>query len=309
MKRWKFHCLLQYRPQHPNRVKQPGIQPTQRTNRAETVCLPRLLLVSSHISNQVLSDWLAPQQGGATRFSVCTGPKKREATRPQLSHMPAKVEATRSSVSAGPKQRKAARCQTNRIPEQTINVVFTKSSTAVQGDAAHPSPTFPLHQKTTTHPLSSAPHKKEAPSLLPNSTSQQSRKDQSKKPVPSLEPESDASEHSQTSHPCNKVPASAEEEIPSCFQTFPLVQLTDSKWLPGKLAMQGTSWPKLHRRNYSGERPNVQCPLWARSRKANWFPFRAYCKTVSTVFTKLNREIITTRSPHLPVSSWFKHDI
>ena len=155
-----------------------------------------------------------------------TGPKKREATRPQLSHMPGKVEATRPSVSAGPKQRKAARCQTNRMSEQTINVVFTKSSTALQGDPAQPPPTFSFHRKRTTHPLSSAPNKKETPSQLRNATSQQSRKDQSKKPVPSLEPQSEASEHSQTLHLCNKLPASAEEEIPSCFQTFTLVQLT-----------------------------------------------------------------------------------
>ena len=101
-----------------------------------------------------------------------------------------------------------------------------KSSTAVQGDAAQPPPTFSFYRKRTTHPLSSAPHKKEALSLLPNSTSQQSRKDQSKRPVPFLEPQSEASEHSQTLHLCNKLPASAEEEIPSCFQTFTLVQLT-----------------------------------------------------------------------------------
>ena len=61
---------------------------------------------------------------------------------------------------------------------------------------------------------------------LPNSTSQQSKKDQSKRPVPFLEPQSEASEHSQTLHLCNKLPASAEEEIPSCFQTITLVQLT-----------------------------------------------------------------------------------
>ena len=109
---------------------------------------------------------------------------------------------------------------------QTINFMFTKSSSTVQGDAAQPPPTFSFHRKRTTHPLSSAPHKKEAPSPLPNSTSQQSRKDQSKRPVPFLEPQSEASEHSQTLHLCNKLPASAEEEIPSCFQTFTLVQLT-----------------------------------------------------------------------------------
>ena len=78
--------------------------------------------------------------------------------------MPEKVEATRPSASAGLKQREAARRQPSRMPEQTINVVFTKSSTAVQEDAAQPPPILLLHQKRTTHPLSSAPHKKEAPS-------------------------------------------------------------------------------------------------------------------------------------------------
>ena len=193
------------------------------------------------------------------------GPKNRGATRPQLSRMPGKVEATRHSVSAGPKQREAARCQPNRMPKQTINVVFTKSSTAVQGDAAQPPPTFSFHRKRTTHPLSSAPHKKEAPSLLPNSTSQQSRKDQSKKPVPSLEPQSEASEHSQTLFLCNKVPASAEEEIPSCFQTFTLVQLT------GIVNGSQENWRYKAQSGQSSteERPKVQCPLWALSRKAN----------------------------------------
>lgn len=133
-----------------------------------------------------------------------------------------------------------------------------KSSTAVQGDAAQPPPTFSFYRKRTTHPLSSAPHKKEALSLLPNSTSQQSRKDQSKRPVPFLEPQSEASEHSQTLHLRNKLPASAEQEIPSCFQTITLV-------------IQGTKWPKLHRRNCSGERPKVQCPLWALSRRQTDF--------------------------------------
>ena len=44
--------------------------------------------------------------------------------------------------------------------------------------------------------------------------------------MPFLEPQSEASEHSQTLHLRNKLPASAEQEIPSCFQTFTLVQLT-----------------------------------------------------------------------------------
>ena len=67
-----------------------------------------------------------------------------------------------------------------------LNAVFTQSLTAVHGDAAQPPPTFSIHQKRTTHPLSSSPHEKEPPSLLPTSTPQQSRTDQSKKPVPSF---------------------------------------------------------------------------------------------------------------------------
>lgn len=101
--------------------------------------------------------------------------------------------------------------------------MFTKSSTTVQGDAAQPPPTFSFHRKRTTHPLSSAPHKKEAVAELHISTEQ-------KRPIKEacalLEPQSEASEHSQTLHLCNKLPASAEGEIPSCFQTFTLVQLT-----------------------------------------------------------------------------------
>ena len=65
------------------------------------------------------------------------------------------VESTRPSVSTGPKQREATRLRPNRMPEQTINAVFTQSSKASQGDAAHPSPTFSLYQKRTTHPPSS----------------------------------------------------------------------------------------------------------------------------------------------------------
>lgn len=146
--------------------------PPNRTHKQARDCVPSPSSTSvyTRISNQVFSDWLAPQKGDATRVSVCSGRKKREATRPQPSCMPEKVEATRPSVSAGLKQKEAARRQPSRMPEQTINVVFTKSSTAVQEDAAQPPPIFSLHQK-------------EAPSLLPNSTPQQRRKDQSKRPA------------------------------------------------------------------------------------------------------------------------------
>ena len=63
MKKWKFHCLLQYRLQHPNRVNQPGIQPTPRTNRPETVCLLRLLLVYKPYKQPGL-EWLIDTPAG-----------------------------------------------------------------------------------------------------------------------------------------------------------------------------------------------------------------------------------------------------
>ena len=71
-------------------------------------------------------------------------------------------------------------------PTNHFNAVFTKSLTAKHGDTAQPPPTFSIHQKRTKHPLSSVLHKKEPPSLLPTSTPQQTRTDQSKKPVPSF---------------------------------------------------------------------------------------------------------------------------
>ena len=82
-------------------------------------------------------------------------PQQGDATRPPPISMPAQVESTRPSVSTGPKQREATRLRPNRMPKQTINAVFTQSSKASQGDAAHPSPTFSLYQKRTTHPPSS----------------------------------------------------------------------------------------------------------------------------------------------------------
>ena len=147
MKGWKLHCLQRCWQKHPNTVKQPGLHLTARTNRPGIPCLPCLLLASNSTS----------VQGEGTRPSVHKAPQQGDATRPPPNSMPAQVgnRTTRPSVSTGPKQREATRLRPNRIPEQTINAVFTQSSKASQGDAAHPPPTFSLNQKRTTHPLSS----------------------------------------------------------------------------------------------------------------------------------------------------------
>ena len=129
MKGWKLHCLQRCWQKHPNTVKQPSLHLTARTNRPGIPCLPCLLLASNSTS----------VQGEGTRPSVHKAPQQGDATRPPPNSMPAQVESTRPSVSTGPKKREATRLRPNRIPEQTINAVFTQSSKASQGDAAHPS--------------------------------------------------------------------------------------------------------------------------------------------------------------------------
>ena len=131
MKGWKLHCLQRCWQKHPNTVKQPGLHLTARTNRPGIPCLPCLLLASNSTS----------VQGEGTRPSVHKAPQQGDVTRPPPNSMPAQVgnRTTRPSVSTGPKQREATRLRPNRMPEQTINAVFTQSSKASQGDAAHPS--------------------------------------------------------------------------------------------------------------------------------------------------------------------------
>ena len=123
-------------------------------------------------SNQALIDWSTPTRS----FSQAS---TQQHARTGWSNQAFSVYATHKEGSNRASTQPHAR--TNHL-----NAVFTQSLTAVQGDAAQPPPTFSINQKRTTHPLSSSPHEKEPLSLLPTSTPQQSRTDQSKKPVPSF---------------------------------------------------------------------------------------------------------------------------
>ena len=172
MKKWKLHCLQRYRLQHPNRVKMSGLHPTTRSNRPEIPCLPRFFNQCTRRSNQALSDWSTPTRS----FSQAS---TQQHARTGWSNQAFSVYGTHKEGSN--------RASTQpHAPTNHLNAVFTQSLTAVHGGAAQPPPTFSIHQKRTTHPLSSSPHEKEPPSLLPTSTPQQSRTDQSKKPVPSF---------------------------------------------------------------------------------------------------------------------------
>ena len=112
-------------------------------------------------------------------------------------------------------------------PTNHLNAVFTKSltqlNTEIQPSLHQPSqfirrepnihcPPYPIRKN---HPVCYRP-----PHLnRPEQTNQRSL-------CPLLEPQSEASEHSQTSHLCNKVLAITEEEISSCCQNFIWDQLT-----------------------------------------------------------------------------------
>ena len=171
MEKWKVHCLQRYRLQHPNRVKLSGLHPTTRSNRPEIPCLPRFLPV--YKEKQPGLEWLK---------------HPNKVIQPGIHQQHARTGWSNQAFSVyGTHKGGSNRASTQpHAPTNHLNAVFTQSLTAVQGDATQRPPTFSIHQKRTTHPLSSSPHEKEPPSLLPTSTPQQSRTDQSKKPVPSF---------------------------------------------------------------------------------------------------------------------------